>query len=76
MRRKAAEAGFRRWIRARGLWLLSGSGEIQMEEIWIGCAEQLCESIREQLPTLAMFVKNIANQDAVAWETRGELFIR
>ena len=72
LKRKAARAGFNRWIRARGLWVLS-DGRVQVEDIWIGRAARPDGSTRLVLSKLAAFIKKVANQEAVAWEECGEL---
>ena len=72
LRGRIARAGFTRWIRARGLWVLA-NGQPQVEDIWIGRADCPNEQLRAQLPELAAFLKKAANQEAVAWEELGEL---
>jgi len=57
-------------VEARGLWVLSGSRKIQIEKIWIGCAKTPNTSPPLELVRL---VKDVANQDAVAWEENGTL---
>jgi hypothetical protein len=53
--------------------VLSSNGAVQVETIWIAVAPRPNVRIRRRLPALAAFVKKAANQDAVAWEERGEL---
>jgi len=76
LKQRARELGLDRLTQAAGIWVLSTTGEIQAETIWIaysgnGMASQTVD--REKLAELAAVVKNSANQDAVAWEEDGEL---
>ncbi len=71
MKSQAQELGLCDIHRAAGMWILSDTGEVQSETIWI--AEGQC-SLKEQLPIFAVQIRNLANQDCVAWEQNGELF--
>jgi hypothetical protein len=72
LKRKVGRAGFTKWIRARGLWVLS-NGRVQVETIWIGYAPRSDTRRRRLLPKLAALIRKAAHQEAVAWEERGEL---
>lgn len=73
---RAHELGLDRLTQAAGIWVLSKTGEVQAETVWIayaGNGETAPSVCREKLAELAVVVKNAANQDAVAWEEDGEL---
>lgn len=69
----ARELGFANLSCARGMWVLSETGEPQVEVIWIAWGDTVAENVREQLPVLANHIKSACNQDCVAWEQGGEL---
>ena len=76
LKQRARELGLDGLTQAAGIWVLSTTGEIQAETIWIaysgnGAAARSVD--REKLAELAAAVKNSANQDSVAWEESGEL---
>jgi hypothetical protein len=73
LKKQAQELGFNNLACARGMWILSTTGEPQIEVIWIAWTKSVTANVREQLPTLASHIKTICNQDAVAWEQNGEL---
>lgn len=71
LKQRARELGLDRLTQAAGIWVLSITGEIQAETVWIAYGDHAVD--REKLAELAAAVKNAANQDAVAWEEDGEL---
>ncbi len=71
LKQRARELGLDRLTQAAGIWVLSTTGEIQAETIWIAYGDRMVD--REKLAELAAVVKNAANQDSVAWEEYGEL---
>jgi len=73
---RARELGLDCLTQAAGIWVLSETGEVQAETVWIayaGNGEAAPTVCREGLAELAAVVKNAANQDSVAWEEDGEL---
>jgi hypothetical protein len=70
---RAQGLGFNRLACARGMWVLSETGEAQVEVIWIAWCDQVAETIRGLLPSLAREIRELTNQDCVAWEEGGEL---
>ena len=73
IKKQAREMGFEHLSCARGMWVLSETGEPQVEVIWIAWAKQVSEAVRQQLAALANYIKQACNQDCVAWEQAGEL---
>jgi len=73
LRAHARELGFVNETPASGMWVLSENGEVQIEYIWILWAEKIGEEVRENLGQLAEEVKEMTNQDSVAYELGGEL---
>jgi hypothetical protein len=69
----ARSLGFTNLACARGMWILSETGEPQVEVIWIAWANRVAETVREQLAALANHIKVACNQDCVAWEQAGDL---
>lgn len=57
-------------ICAAGMWVLSTTGEVQTETIWIFAGQ--C-SDRNALRALAYAIRQMATQDCVAWEEVGVL---
>ncbi len=55
----------------RGYWTLSETGQLQDEEVIIAFSESPVD--REGLASLARFVLEAGNQDAVAYEVEGEV---
>ncbi len=73
---RARDLGLDRITQAAGIWVLSETGEVQAETVWIAYASNSKASRavdHEKLAEMATVVKNAANQDAVAWEEDGEL---
>lgn len=66
---RATELGLTTLTRAAGMWVLSETGEVQTETIWIAHGKTKNGS----LTALAQHIKAAANQDCVAWENGGEL---
>jgi hypothetical protein len=73
LKKTARELGFNNLACARGMWILSETGQPQVEVIWIAWTESVCGQVREQLPALANQIKETCNQDCVAWEQEGDL---
>ncbi len=71
IKRRARQLGLHHLACAQGMWILSETGEAQVEVVWIAWASS-CER-RNQLSALAQFIKTATNQDCVAWEVAGEL---
>lgn len=71
LKSRAVELGLTTLTQASGMWVLSATGEVQTETVWIAYADHSVKS--EALAELAQTIKNAANQDAVAWEENGEL---
>ena len=69
----AKALGFSNETAASGMWVLSETGEVQIEYIWILWMEKVSKEVRQQLPSLAGEIKNLTNQDSVAYELGGEL---
>ena len=70
LKAEAAAAGLSSLSRATGMWILSETGEVQSETIWI--AAGTCGN-PEMLADLAGTVKALAAQDCAAWEVGGRL---
>jgi hypothetical protein len=68
---RARQLGLNNFACARGMWILSTTGEAQVEVIWIAWATS-CE-LRDLLPALAKEIRSATNQDCVAWEEGGTL---
>ncbi len=71
---RAKELGFGEISGASGMWILSDTGEAQVEYIWICWASQVSDETRSQMAALAEEIKAATNQDCVAWENGGQLF--
>lgn len=69
--RRAKAIGLTNLRPARGYWTLSETGELQAEEVLIACSNQPVG--HTQLLELARFILAAGNQDAVAWEERGQV---
>ena len=69
-KRRATELGLDRITCASGMWILSETGEPQVETIWIAYGRL---SDRTGLKKLASYIRQEANQDCVAWEEGGKL---
>lgn len=70
---QARKLGFVNETAASGMWVLSESGEVQIEYIWILWTKKVSEAVRKSLPELAEKIKILTNQDSVAYELGGEL---
>jgi hypothetical protein len=73
LRTHARELGFSNETPASGMWVLSETGEVQIEYIWILWAEMISQEVRQELSSLAKEIKNLTNQDSVAYELNGKL---
>lgn len=72
---QAAALGLTSITQAAGMWVLSDTGEVQTETIWIAySATPIAASKRPALRALAETTKILANQDEVAREEAGRLF--
>ncbi|MSU56209.1 MAG: hypothetical protein EXS51_02790 [Candidatus Taylorbacteria bacterium] len=69
-KRRAVELGLDHITCASGMWILSETGEPQVETIWIAHGRL---SDRSGLKKLASYIRQEANQDCVAWEEGGKL---
>lgn len=70
---RAAKLGFTEISGASGMWILSETGEAQVEHIWICWAKSVGEKVRAKMSELAQEIKQATNQDCVAWENSGKL---
>lgn len=68
---RAAHLGLTQTHPARGYWTLSETGELQDEDVIIAFSETPID--HPELLALAQFVLETGNQDAVAYEVRGEV---
>jgi len=73
LKAQARELGFINETAASGMWVLSESGEVQIEYVWIFWAQKVSEAVRQSLPELAEKIKKLTNQDSVAYELGGKL---
>lgn len=73
LKAKARELGFSETSSASGMWILSETGEAQVEFIWILWSNTVSGEVRSQLPDLAENIKQYTNQDCVAYEVDGSL---
>lgn len=71
LKEEARALGLTKISRASGMWILSKTGEVQVETIWILFAEQPVDRIK--LKNLAVKIERVANQDCVAREEDGKL---
>lgn len=71
LKKEARALGLTRTSRASGMWVLSETGEVQAETIWVLFAEQSVNRVK--LKKLAVKIERVANQDCVAREEDGEL---
>ena len=71
LKEEARALGLDKTSRASGMWVLSETGEVQAETIWVLFAEHSVN--RAQLKNLAVKIEHVANQDCVAREEDGEL---
>lgn len=67
----AAAIGLNHITRATGMWVLSHTGEVQSETVWIAYGAQATSL--EAVTNLARDIRARANQDAVAFECDGYL---
>jgi hypothetical protein len=74
LKAQASALGLTSVTQAAGMWVLSETGEVQAETIWI-CynTDPIPASQRPALKTLAHAIQVLANQDCVAWEEHGHL---
>lgn len=70
---RAKELGFTELTGAAGMWILSTTGEAQVEHVWIAWVKKISEEVRAIMPKLAEEIKNATNQDCVAWENGGKI---
>lgn len=68
LKARSRSLGLVKEICAAGMWVLSGTGEVQTETIWIFAGK--CRN-RNALHALAYAVRQLATQDCVAWEEQG-----
>ena len=73
LRNHARALGFNNEMPASGMWILSETGEAQIEYVWILWAKRVGVEVRQTLPALGEEIKNLTNQDSVAYELGGEL---
>ncbi len=69
----AKSLGFTEVSAASGMWILSETGEAQVEHIWICWALKVAVHVRSGMRNLAEEIKKATNQDCVAWEAGGQL---
>jgi hypothetical protein len=69
--RQAASIGLKQMRRATGYWTLSGSGELQSEQVLIAFSQQ--NIAPKLMRRLASDIIKMANQDAVAIEVSGRV---
>ena len=55
------------------MWVLSQTGQVQTECVWVAWSASVSAEVREQLPALAEQIKEQTNQDCVCFEVAGEL---
>lgn len=74
LKTQASALGLTSITQAAGMWVLSETGEVQAETVWI-CYSQnpVAAEKRQALKALASTIKVLANQDDVAWEEMGRL---
>lgn len=70
---RAKGLGFTELTGAAGVWILSTTGEAQVEHIWIAWVKKISEEVRAIMPKLAEEIKFATNQDCVAWENGGKI---
>jgi len=73
LRAHARQLGFSNETPASGMWVLSETGEVQIEYIWIIWTERASQEVRSKIADLASKIKELTNQDAVAYELDGQL---
>lgn len=73
LRDHARELGFSNETPASGMWVLSETGEVQIEYVWIIWVRRAADEVRATLQQLASEIKVLTNQDSVAYEVAGEL---
>jgi len=73
LREHAKSLGFSNETPASGMWVLSETGEVQIEYIWILWGIGIASKVRKNLASLAEEIKILTNQDAVAYELGGRL---
>ncbi len=72
---QAAALGLTSITQAAGMWVLSDTGEVQTETIWIAYSSSpIAVEKRPALRALAETIKILANQDEVAREEAGRLY--
>ncbi len=69
-KQQAAKIGLLDLVCASGMWVLSTTGDVQTETIWI--ARGKCGDL-DRMRELTYNIKIFANQDCVAWEENGEM---
>lgn len=75
LKTQASALGLISLTQAAGMWVLSNTGEVQTETIWIAYSSSpIAASKRPALKALAETTKILANQDEVAREESGQLF--
>lgn len=70
---RAKELGFTELSAASGMWILSETNEAQVEYIWICWTRKVSDKVRAEMSALAEEIKQVTNQDCVAWENGGQL---
>lgn len=73
LKNHAKSLGFSNETPASGMWVLSETGEVQIEYIWILWTEKIGDEVRKDLGQLAEEIKELTNQDSVAYELGGKL---
>ncbi len=73
LKKNAKSLGFSNETPASGMWVLSETGEVQIEYVWILWVSEVSKEVRQEIPLLAEEIKNLTNQDSVAYELGGIL---
>jgi hypothetical protein len=73
LRENAKKLGFTNETPASGMWVLSETGEVQIEYIWILWNTNISEKTQKRLTSFAKKIKKSTNQDCVAYELQGHL---
>jgi len=75
LKTQASALGLTSITQAAGMWVLSDTGEVQAETIWIAFSSNpIADEKRPALRALAETTKILANQDEVAREENGRLY--
>lgn len=73
LKREAETLGLKNITRASGMWVLSHTGEVQSETVWIFSTSTTDGVNSQKLAQLAIKIEREAFQDCVAREESGEL---